>query len=883
MPRVNSRSIVTLIKHYLRRWKIQRLGPLLFYVLATLLLVGPGLADARSAAIGWEGKDQPEYIWSLWHSTQALLGGRNPALMADLNHPDGYFHEVRWATLTTYITAIPLARLAPLTMYNVLVLLGSAATGYTTYLLAVDITGKHGPALLGGLAMLLFPPRWAHVLGGHLETAQTYWYPLSLLTLRRLLMRPNLKHATSNAIVWALAAMNSLPGTAYILLPLALSYTPFQLFRAARHQRRRQVMRFMCLSAAIGLLIVAPFIAPLTKEILREATWLVEEGDTSFSVDLVSLLAPPPGAPIWHLLDGPPRIVSRAIASHPQETMGYLGLIPCVLSLLAVIGRRSRTELAWFGVIAAIAAGLALGPVLRIGGDVLIVNATDSIRGPVILPYKLLALLPGYSVGRTPGRFLLLTGLLLSLLTAAGCAYMVEKLEAKSRSRILVLGVLMSTLSLDNTVIWPAPLYELPDSSAVSMLALRARGGVLNVPVTDRQANQEGLYYQINHGQPISGGYVHRSLSTFPGREEMTDWATRPPVAGVLIPPPSVPDAVSALQAAEVRYVILHKSYAGDIVSWESALTQRLGPAISSDEHTTIFGVPTQGVEQELTLADRPSRWENATTLHDRPARWLSDDALTIGVHSPVRQRVDLTVTATALDRRIRLLVVLNGREQGQIIVGPLATYRASGLVLGIGYNSISIRGMDPCIKTTVDPRCLINRSFLDEIVDCNAWDRIERCVNVLMQDLHVNPIDATTESSISPITLLSTLYPTCGSPGGTISLNWTGRVKAKLVAEPHAFVHLIADDGNAVAQDDRVPNLPWYPYTEWQIGDWISDVFTLNLPRDIATGNYRLMMGIYSYPDLVRWPVSGPKSVPALDVLEVGVLNVSSTCPSDG
>jgi len=860
---------------------VSRLLPFLFYMLVTLLLIGPGVSAFGVSVVGWDGKDQPEYVWSLWQSTEALLHGQNPASMQTLNYPDEYFHEIRWATLTAYLTAIPFAWLPSRVLYNVLVVLGSAATGYTTYLLALDISGRHGPALLSGLVMLLFPSRWAHVLGGHFETAQTYWYPLALLMLRHLLLKPTLKRAVLNSVVWALAVMNSLPGTAYVLMPLALAYGLFGLCHGVRDHRGGPVLRGLLLSAGIGMMLLAPFVTPLARELLREATWLVEGGDADFSVDLVSLIAPPPQAPIWRLVGGSPRIASDAVANHPQETMGYLGIIPCLLGLVAIGKRRSQPELVVFGVVAVGAAVLALGPVLRFGGEVVIVGLTSSTNSPVTLPYALLSALPGFSVGRTPARFLLLAGLMLSQLAAVGCTSLLQRLGPHRLSQTLVLGLLMIALTLGNVVVWPAPMYELADSAAISELAAQADGGVLNIPVFERQAGQEGLFHQITHGHPIIGGYVHRSLSTSPGREELIDWATRPSTGGELVPEPSAPVAWSVLQAADVRYLVLHKHYAEDSPRWEATLTQRFGRALISDGYVAIFRVPDHATVQELTFADRPGPWEDTTALHGRSARWLSDEGLKLGLYAPKASRVDLVFSATALDRARHLLVTLNGHQVGQVVVGPSAIYRVPGLDLEAGFNNVSLHDLNGCTPVTGDARCMISQAFLDRSTECDPWNTIDQCANVLVQDIQISAHDAALQTSVGSVSLLAARYPTCNLPGDSVSVDWTWRVDSRLTVEPHAFVHLVADDGTLVVQDDRVPYLPWYRYTDWNSGDMMSDTFFLQLPADLATGDYRLLMGIYSYPDLTRWPVAGLKALPEISAVELGVLQIEASCQS--
>jgi hypothetical protein len=99
--------------------------------------------------------------------------------------------------------------------------------------------------------------------------------------------------------------------------------------------------------------------------------------------------------------------------------------------------------------------------------------------------------------------------------------------------------------------------------------------------------------------------------------------------------------------------------------------------------------------------------------------------------------------------------------------------------------------------------------------------------------------------------------------------------------SQPHyqdyvLFFHLINASGSAVAQSDS-PVLT---------GDWTTAALipghplgatrTIDLPDDLSTGDYRLMMGMYAYPSLERLPARDAQNNLLPDnLLEIGVVQV--------
>ena len=123
-------------------------------------------------------------------------------------------------------------------------------------------------------------------------------------------------------------------------------------------------------------------------------------------------------------------------------------------------------------------------------------------------------------------------------------------------------------------------------------------------------------------------------------------------------------------------------------------------------------------------------------------------------------------------------------------------------------------------------------------------------------------------------IRLLGCEPPPPVAAGETLALNcyWQA-VKEMPPARYTAFAHLLAaDNGLLVAQDDHVLGRERYPLSAWQPGEVIRETYFLAVPPDAAVGEYRIALGIYTWPDLTRLTVpDNPDNVAVLAPVRVG------------
>jgi hypothetical protein len=149
---------------------------------------------------------------------------------------------------------------------------------------------------------------------------------------------------------------------------------------------------------------------------------------------------------------------------------------------------------------------LVMGPALRIAG---------ALTG-IPLPYAALSRVPGFDVMRTPGRFMMIASLGLSIVAAMGFARLMESSSRRARlvTTIVTLLVLIEC--------WPRPWPQQvlpPVPEFYTRLARETDGyAVLDLPSGRWNSSYASAYqyYQLTHRKPIAWGYLSRQFVTYP-------------------------------------------------------------------------------------------------------------------------------------------------------------------------------------------------------------------------------------------------------------------------------------------------------------------------------------------------------------------------------
>ncbi len=104
-----------------------------------------------------------------------------------------------------------------------------------------------------------------------------------------------------------------------------------------------------------------------------------------------------------------------------------------------------------------------------------------------------------------------------------------------------------------------------------------------------------------------------------------------------------------------------------------------------------------------------------------------------------------------------------------------------------------------------------------------------------------------------------------------TVNLTIVWQAQRVLAQRYTAFVHLVTGNGDKVTQDDREPRGGVYPTTRWAVNEMVREVYTLNIPRDLAPGKYVVRVGWYDSETGERLPVPGSVD----DAIELTTLEV--------
>lgn len=110
------------------------------------------------------------------------------------------------------------------------------------------------------------------------------------------------------------------------------------------------------------------------------------------------------------------------------------------------------------------------------------------------------------------------------------------------------------------------------------------------------------------------------------------------------------------------------------------------------------------------------------------------------------------------------------------------------------------------------------------------------------------------------------TVMPQQTAPGETTAVTLYWRTVQRLDAYATAFVHVLDEQNNIVAQHDAQPVQNAYPLPVWPPNTLVADTHTLALPPDLPTGTYRIAAGLYDPDSFVRWPAFAADGTPLPD-----------------
>jgi hypothetical protein len=421
--------------------------------------------------------DLGDPLFSMWRLAWiAHQLPRGPAHLFDANifHPAARTLAYSDAILLPGIAAAPALWLGvPLAVVYTSLMVGSfAAAGLAMFALARAVTGDAGSAIVAGLVFAFDPFRFSHY--SHLELQLTFWMPLAVLSLLRVLTAGGRRDGIWLGGFVALQALSGIYCAAYLSVSLAALAVCWICF-VGRPPRR--TIESLAVAVAIALASAAVVTAPYraNRSTVGERSLDEIRAFSAFGRDYLTASR---------------RSTMYGAHLYPRESGErelFPGAVPVVLAAAAIVPPAGPTV-----VPAAVTLAMA-------------VDASLGLHGTV---YTWLVRLKPFRGFRVPARFRAVAGLYLAWLAGIGTAALERRIGSRVWKRVL-LGTIGVALLVDlHPTLGLQPLWDhapgiyarVPDPQAVlADLPLPAAGDLFwHDPVY--------MYFSTFHWHPIVNG-----------------------------------------------------------------------------------------------------------------------------------------------------------------------------------------------------------------------------------------------------------------------------------------------------------------------------------------------------------------------------------------
>jgi hypothetical protein len=555
----------------------------LLATLVTALFTTPLVFRWRTHFVGFHGSDALAHAWSLWWFDKALFRlGQSPAQVNYVSYPTPFYQPLFVAASYARLVTLPVVHWgSPVMAYNIHLFVSYVLTWVLTSLLCLELTDSQAAAVVGGAIFTFCLPRTLHAVSGHYTLILTYPYPLLALCLWRVLKRPSIGRGLALGAALILISTVDLMPLAYFAAPVTASMLVFFLLADRPQVLSCPALKSLGLGFGSAALVLLPAVVwPLLSSAARgELGFYHAAGILDYSADALGLVLPPPWHPICRAWPALWAFSAQAMTVMGyQESIVYAGWVTLVLAAIgAVWGWRKQRDVRLWIAIAVSASLLAMGPVLRIGGQLVTFGGRR-----VMLPYALVEKLPLLSWGRTPGRLSFTAMFALAILAAYGVAWVVGRIRQYVWRQVMALGI-VALILLDVNFQFPWPMADAGVPAFYEDLAADQRAvAVLDLPTAEYTADVYYMLYQMAHGHAIVGGYLYRRPPE--AEESMAELEALARPGGDPL----------ALASYGIGYVVLHRDFLerDDLEALTAHLVEHLGPPLYEDEQIAAFAVP---------------------------------------------------------------------------------------------------------------------------------------------------------------------------------------------------------------------------------------------------------------------------------------------------
>jgi hypothetical protein len=706
--------------------------------------------------------------------------------------------------------------LSLLQSWNLSLALSVLASGLSMYLWAALVIGRRG-AFVAAIAYMLAPYQLYDVYwrGNITESLTLPLLPLVMWAALRVAQERRWHYALVGALAYAAVLLMHAPASLMLSLVL-LTYLLALLWRA--QERHEIVFQFAGL-LILGVGLAAFFLIPAYGERSQvQLVRAVSAGWADFRAHFLSL-----GELLGLTQPGDLVLVDPA----PPRSLGWAAAGLAAVSALATWWGRARVgsthgqHVVWAGLILIGAVGM-----------------TSSISEPIWLHMPLLSgILPFIQY---PSRFLGMGSLVAALLAGAGVAAMEIYVKSEAR-RWVVMGACAAILAVGA---WPwaqarlRPMRENPDQAFYT--AVERNTGFI--------------------GTTTFGEYLPSAVQELPTDSPLVG----PMLAGQSVVRWDVPGArilkvsdtglsAELVLEADVPIRVMYRAFY--FPGWQAQLdAQPVAVSVVPPLGLMALDVPAGHHTLTMRFASTPLR--SASTIVSLlaivaiGAIWILDRR-SMPLKGRPKSGFDADISPP-LDNSAAGTRGLLGR-----LLSARSTFDTPHAVTWLG---LAVLGVVLLV---------LQVGVMDRVAVPLRWWRVEggqtRLAFAAPAMLH--QVDVRLGDGI---TLVGFDTPDRASPGQVATVKLVWRARGQVNQEYKVFVHLLGADGRLVAQSDAVPAGWTRPTFGWQVGEFVTDVHTLELPPDLTPGVYRLVVGMYDIAGQ-RLPVAGGG-----DVVDLGPVQVN-------
>lgn len=679
-------------------------------VAATYPLAFDALASVPRAGDLWV------HWWNLWWTDRALFHlWTTPFFTPLLFAPYGaslYFHTLNLLPSAMAAPLLPLVGTAG--VLNAILFASFMLGGYAQYRLALYLLARHAPpeaspsvlraaAVVAGATFTFCSYHFAHAMG-HLDLASVQLLPLFVLFFVRAQDAGQPRDTGAAALCLLAVALTSLQ-----LVPVLLLWAMLSTALVARSRRVWRPPLLVLLQMLVGFAVV--YSPMLIRLFVRRDEGLAGDpvGDSiRFSTDLAAFVTPSPISAFGRALATETSSVFTRAGTN-LESVAFVGFVTLGLAVTGFVVHRRATR-PWLFV-AVVFALLSLGPVLHVMGQ-------PWSRLSTVAPFRLIASVPYGDIIRTPGRFVVITHLALSVIASFGAAALLGRFSG--RATVLAAGM-VGLAAAENAVV-PLSLMQPTIPAYFSSPAAKAIAGtILEVPIPDDpHAYPLRMLYQTVHRRPMFGGHLTRGappldFSAIPGFAQLETLETV--LDDVVRYDPAVLPELgrSALSLYDTGDIVVEKPLmAPEAVERAKSIAAALSGgagAIFEDAEVAAYAVSPLERPSRLGLwLDRGwSYLERAPSPRGRDDRWRwMGDRGTIRIVTPEIGRVQMELTALAFKRIRHLRVTLDGRPSGGCTIEIAGSVCELPLLLSAPGNHLLVfESAEPAESPGRDPRRL--------------------------------------------------------------------------------------------------------------------------------------------------------------------------------